>query len=126
MSAKTKQEVESKINKELLRFLKEHLGEEAKIVSSEVVDDAIIVRFKGVLPLAEKHLSEESDGAKLIHELKMKLIEEVKPALELCIEEVTGAKVIDIHSSFNLATGERIEVFTLNKNLGDLSRKKEG
>ena len=117
MAAKAKLDIGSKINQELLQLLKDHLGEEAKAVSSEVVDDAIIVRFKGVLPLAEKHLSEEPGGAKLIHELKMKLIEEVKPALELCIEDATGAKVIDIHSSFNLATGERIEIFTLNKKI---------
>ena len=117
MSTKTKQDIEAKINKELSYFLKEHLGEEAQTVSSEVVEDAIVVRFKGVLPLAEKHLSNEPGGAKLIHELKMKLIEKVKPALELCIEDVTGAKVIDIHSSFNLASGERIEIFTLNKKI---------
>jgi len=118
MAAKTKQDIESKINQELLQLLKDRLGEEAKSVTSEIVDDAIIVRFKGVLILAEKRLGEDSGGARLIHELKMKLIEEVKPALELCIEEATGAKVIDTHSSFNLATGERIEVFTLNKSLG--------
>lgn len=117
MSFKAKQDIEEKINKELSHFLREHLGEEAKAVSSEVVEDAIIVRFKGVLPLAEQHLSKEPGGAKLIHELKMKLIEEVKPALEICIEDVTGAKVIDVHSSFNLASGERIEIFTLNKKL---------
>lgn len=117
MATKTKQDIESKINKELLQLLKDHLGEEAKTVTSEVVDDAIIVRFKGVLILAEKHLGEDPGGARLIHELKMKLIEEVKSALEFCIEDATGAKVIDTHSSFNLATGERIEVFTLNKSM---------
>jgi uncharacterized protein YbcI len=117
MITNSKKAIKSTINKELLKLLKEHLGEEAKTVSSEVVDETIIVRFKGVLPLAEKYLSEEPGGAKLIHELKMKLIEEVKPALELCIEEATEAKVTDIHSSFNLAMGERIEIFTLNKKL---------
>jgi uncharacterized protein YbcI len=117
MTAKIKQDIESRVNTELLQLLKDRLGEEARTVSSEVVDDAIIVRFKGVLLLMEKHLGEDPGGAKLIHELKIKLIEEVKPAMELCIEDVTGAKVIDTHSSFNLATGERIEIFTLNKNL---------
>ena len=120
MTAKIKQDIESKINKELSQFLKDHLGEEATTVTSEVVDDAIIVRFKGVLILAEKHLSEEPGGAKLIHDLKMRLIEEVKPALELCIEDATEAKVIDIHSSFNLATGERIEIFTLDKSVQEI------
>ena len=117
MSTKTKRDIEAKVNKALSHFLREHLGEDAKTVSSEVVEDAIIVRFKGVLPLAEKRLSEEPGGAQLIHELKVKLIEKVKPSLELCIEAAAGAKVIDIHSSFNLATGERIEIFTLNKRI---------
>ncbi|MCX7927623.1 MAG: DUF2294 domain-containing protein [Candidatus Omnitrophica bacterium] len=117
MSSKVKQEIEAKINKVLVRFLKEHLGEEATEVSTEVVEDTIIVRFKGVLPLAERHLSENPEGARLIHELKMKLIEEVKPALEICIEDITKAKVKDIHSSFNLVSGERIEVFTLDKKI---------
>jgi uncharacterized protein YbcI len=117
MTAKRKQDIESRINVGLSQLLKDRLGEEAKTISSEVVDDAIIVRFKGVLLLAEKRLGEDPGGAKLIHELKMKLIEEVKPALERCIEDVTGAKVIDTHSSFNLATGERMEIFTLNKPL---------
>jgi len=117
MVAKTKQDIESKINKELLQLLKDHLGEEARTVSSEVVDDAIIVRFKGVLVLAEKRLGENPGGAKLIQELKMKLIEKVKPDLEICIEDATGAKVIDIHSSFNLATRERIEIFMLDRKI---------
>lgn len=119
MSTKTKQDIEAKINKELSHFLREHLGEDAKTVSSEVVEDAIIVRFKGVLPLAERRLGEDPAGGKLIHELKMRLIEKVRPNLEFLIEDTTGAKVVDIHSSFNLATGERMEIFTLNKNLGD-------
>ena len=28
------------------------------------------------------------------------------------------AEVVDIHSSFDVETGERIEIFTLNKDLG--------
>jgi len=117
MAVKAKQNIKLKINQKLLQFLREHLGEETKDVVSEVVEDVIIVRFKGVLSLAEKHLSKDLQGAKLIQELKVKLIEKVKPALKLYIEEITGAKVIDVYSSFNLATGERIEVLTLNKSV---------
>lgn len=117
MSIETKKDMEAKINKILSHFLKERLGEDTKTISSEVVDDAIIVRFKGVLPLAEIRLGEDPAGGKLIHELKMRLIEEVRPNLEFLIEDATGAKVIDMHSSFNLATGERLEIFTLNKKI---------
>ena len=117
MLLKTKNEIETKINKEFARILKEYLGEDAKSVTSEVVDDAIIVRFKEVLPLGERNLSGDPSGAKLIYELKMKLIEKAKFALESCIEQATGVKVLDTHSSFNLATGESIEIFALNKKI---------
>ncbi|MDP2831542.1 MAG: Na-translocating system protein MpsC family protein, partial [Candidatus Omnitrophota bacterium] len=62
-------------------------------------------------------LAKKEEGMELIKELKEKLIEKIKPLLEQTIEELTGAKVDDVHSSFNPETGERVEVFTLSKDL---------
>lgn len=45
-------------------------------------------------------------------------IERAKPLLEVIIQNLTEAEVVDIHSSFDVETGERIEIFTLNKDLG--------
>lgn len=116
MSAKTKQEIESAVSKAITKFLKEQMGEQAEAVAVQVLADAIIVRFKGILPPAERLFVKNQEGMKLMKELKEKLIERVKPLLEVMIKDLVDAEVVDIHSSFNPATGERIEIFTLNKN----------
>lgn len=117
MNGKTKQEIESAVSEAMTKFLKEHLGEQAETVVVQVAGDAIIVRFKGVMPPAERLLVKNQEGMKLIKELKEKLIERAKPLLEAMIKNLIDAEVIDIHSSFDPGTGERIEIVTLNKNL---------
>lgn len=117
MDGKSKQEIESIVSEAMSKFLKEQIGEEAEAVITQVVGDTIIVRFKGVLPPAERHMVKNQQGVKLIKELKEKLIEKAKPLLEALIENLTNAEVIDIHSTFNPETSERMEVFTLDKDL---------
>ena len=117
MDGKSKQGIESAVSEAMTKFLKEQMGEQAEAVITQVVRDAIIVRFKGVLPPAERNLAKNQEGVKLIKELKAKLIERAKPLLEVIIKNLTDAEVVDIHSSFNAETGERIEIFTLDKDL---------
>ncbi|MBU4311974.1 MAG: DUF2294 domain-containing protein [Candidatus Omnitrophica bacterium] len=117
MNSKTKQEIESAVSKAMSKFVKEQLGEQAETAVVQVAGDVIIVRFKGVMPPAERLLVKNQEGMKLIKELKEKLIERAKPLLEVMIKNLIDAEVVDIHSSFDPATGERIEIFTLNKNL---------
>jgi len=117
VDGKSKQEIESIVSEAMAKFLKEEMGEEAQAVITQVVGDTIIVRFKGVLPPAERHMVKNQQGVKLIKELKGKLIEKAKPLLEALIENLTNAEVIDIHSTFNAETGERMEVFILDKDL---------
>ena len=117
MDDKSKQAVESAVSEAMTKFLKEQMGEQPETVSTQVVENTIIVRFKGVLPPAEKHMVKNQEGMKLIKELKVKLIERAKPLPETLIKNLTKAEVVDIHSSFSPETGERIEVFTLNRNI---------
>jgi len=121
MNSKTKQEIEFSVSEAMTKFLKEQLGEQAESAIAQVAGDAIIVRFKGVMPPAEKLLAKHKEGMKLIKELKDKLIERAKPLLEVMIKNLIDAEVVDIHSSFDPGTGERIEIFTLNKNLEKIS-----
>lgn len=117
MNGKSKQEIENAISQVMTKFLKEQMGEKAKAVITQVVGDTIIIRFKGVLPPAERHLAKNQEGKRLIREMKEKLIERAKPLLEVIIQNLTEAEVIDIHSSFNVEADERIEIFTLSKDL---------
>jgi len=121
MGCKSKQEIENAVSQVMTKFLKEQMGEQAEQVITQVVGDTIIVRFKGVLPPAERHLAKNQEGERLIRELKEKLIEKAKPLLKVMIEKSTEAEVVDIHSSFDVETGERIKIFTLNKDLGKAS-----
>jgi len=117
VDGKSKQEIECIVSEAMTKFLKEQMGEEAEAVITQVMGDTIIVRFKGVLPPAERYMVKNPQGMKLIKELKGKLIEKAKPRLQVLIGNLTDAEVIDIHSSFNAETGERMEIFTLDKDL---------
>lgn len=117
MDGKSKQEIESAVSEAMGKFLRQHMGEETKAVTTQVAGDTIIVRLKGVLPPAERHLARNQEGERLITELKEKLIERAKPLLEAMIRNLTGAELVNIHSSFDVKTGERIEIFTLDKDL---------
>jgi len=75
MNGKSKQEIENAISQVMTKFLKEQMGEEAEAVITQVVGDTIIVRFKGVLPPAERHLAKNQEGKRLIREMKEKLSE---------------------------------------------------
>ena len=115
--SRSKQGIESIISRAMARFFKEQIGERPEEVITRVVGDTIVVRLKGVLPPAERHIAKDKEGVKLIEELKVKLTERAKSLLEVMIRNLTGAEVVDIHSSFNVETNERIEIFTLNKDL---------
>lgn len=117
MDKKSKQKVESAICNAVGRFFEEQMGEYADTVTTKVVGDVIIVRFKDVLSPAEKYMINNQQGGAVIKDLKEKLFEKVKPFLGAIIKNLTAAEVVDIHSSFEAETGERVEVFTLDKDL---------
>ena len=120
MTIKPKQNIEAMICQKLIMILKEQIGEQVETANAQVLGDTIIVRFKGILPPAERMMAKKEEGMELIKELKEKLIEKIKPLLEQTIKELTEADVVDIHSSFNPETGERVEIFTLNKDLKEV------
>lgn len=114
---KTKKETESVITEAIAKFLKEQMAENVEVIITHVIEGAIIVRFKDILPPAEKNLIRDPEGIKLIKELKEKLIERTKPHLKTMIEDLIGVEVNDIHLTFNIETGEFVTVFVLNKDL---------
>jgi len=122
MGIKSKQEIEFAVSRAMSKFIQEQMGEQTETVSTQVMENTIMVKFKGIMPPAERHMVKKQGGMELIKELKVKLIGKAKPLLEVLIKSLTNAEVVDIHSSFDPATGERIEIFTLNKNLEKISR----
>lgn len=112
---KTRRDVELKISKAILNFLREQIGENCDDVDTTIRWNAILVRCKRALPLAEQYLIMK--GTASVKELKEKLMEKVKPLLENITRKLTGSKIISVHSDINVKTRERIILFTVNENL---------
>ena len=125
MGNQSNQTAEFAISETVKKFFREYMGEQAEIVTTEVVGDTIIVRFKNILSLAERYMVNDRQGGLVIKDLKEKLIEKAKPLLEALIKDLTKVDVIDIHSSFDLETDERIEVFVLSENIDSITISKE-
>jgi uncharacterized protein YbcI len=123
MLNKTKGQVEADISKSITLFEKEYLGRGPKKVRSFILEDMILIRLLGVLTPAEEKLSEEIEGAQLIKQTRRRLIESSRKVLEKIIESNTSAKVQSLHSDISSRTGERIFVFTLDRNLEKQLRK---
>jgi uncharacterized protein YbcI len=121
---KTKGEIEAAISEAMVRFEIEYLGRGPKEARSYILDDLILVRIKGVLTPAEEQLAKSSDGVELIKKMRSTLIESARGKLSSVISESSGAKVVDILTDINAASGERVFIFVLDVNLGrDLPRK---
>ncbi|MGA1867855.1 MAG: DUF2294 domain-containing protein [bacterium] len=120
MIGKSTNEIESSVSTMMIQFLEIYLGEKPAQVSTKVMGNNIIVRIKGILQPAERHMMRNKEGENLIKELKNKLIEMEEPLLEETIAKLIGAEVVDIYSTFDAETGERIEIFTLTEDLEKL------
>lgn len=82
-----------------------------------LIEDLVIIRLKGVLTPAEERLAKTKDGAEIIKKTRALLIEEAKEILSEMIHDITGIKVLSLHTDVSTKTGERIIVFTLKKKI---------
>jgi uncharacterized protein YbcI len=117
MHNKTIGQVESDICDAIIKFEKDYFGRGPKEGKVYILGDMILVRLKGVLTPAEKQLSKTSEGSGLIKKVRMSLLEGARTILEKLIMDITGCKVVSLHTDISIKKGERIIVFTLNKNL---------
>lgn len=113
----SKKELETAISQAMERFVEEQMGECPRKVVTSVMKDVIIVRIKSNLIPAERYMMRYQKGSEIIRELKIKLIERAKPLLDAMIKNLTGADIIDLHSDVCVETGERVEIFTLKKDI---------
>lgn len=120
---KTKGQLEADITAAITQFERDHLGRGPKEARTFIIQDMILIRLKGVLTPAEEQLATEPDGAQLIKQIRMRLIESSRPHLEQIIQEKTGAAVTSVHTDISSKTGERVFVLCLNKNLEEEFKK---
>lgn len=115
--AQTRGQLEAEISQLLIKFAKEHLGRGPEEAKTHIFEDVIFVRLFGVLTSAEKHLAREADGARLIKEMRLRLMESSREPLGDLMVERIGCKVVSLHTDLSVRTGEEIIVFILDRNL---------
>ena len=114
---KTKGQLEADISNAITQFEKDYLGRGPRESRTFIIQDMVLIRLKGILTPAEETLAKQPDGARLIKEMRMRLIESSRPLLESLITEKTGLKVLSLHTDISAKSGERVFIFVLEKNL---------
>ena len=113
----TKGQLETKISEAIIKFEQEFMGRCPIETVTCIIKDIIFVRLKGVLTPAEEQLAKTSEGAALVKETRVQLLEGARVLLKNIIIEITGCRIKSLHSDISTKTGERIIVFALDKNL---------
>lgn len=76
-----------------------------------------MVRLKGVLTPAERHLAKTPEGIDMVKRLRQNLIAQGQERLCEQVTELIGVKIIPLFTDIDTLVGERIFVFTLESDL---------
>jgi uncharacterized protein YbcI len=123
---KTKGEIEAEISCAIVQFEIDYMGRGPKETRVHIVEDLVVVRLKGVLTPAEEQLTKSIDGKELVKKMRATLIDKARPLLYRVVGDITGTKIIDLHTDISTESGERVFVFALENNLEKtLARKRD-
>ncbi len=122
---KSKGQTEAEISNAMTKFEIEYMGRGPQETRTYIMDDMVIVRLKGVLTNAEKHLTKTQEGRDLIKKVRATMLESAKELLSRVIRDITGVEVISLHTDISTNTGERMIIFTLAERLDYETEKKD-
>ena len=124
-ATKSKGEIEAEISRAIVQFEIDYMGRGPKEARTYIIEDLVLVRLKGVLTPAEQQLTKSADGGELVKKMRSTLVEKAKPLLYQVVNDITGTKVVDLHTDISTASGERVFVFSLERDLeAQLPRRK--
>ncbi len=125
MENKTKGQIEALISEAIIKFEKEYMGRGPAETRAYIIKDMVFVRLKGVLTPAEEQLAKSQEGAELIKRTRMKLLENARVFLCNMVSSITGCQVLSLHTDISTRTGERVIIFTLDRDLADMIPEKD-
>ena len=118
----TKGEIESAIRNAIIKFEQEFMGRGPEDVRAFVVRDLVVVRLKGVLTPAERQLAKTADGVEMVKRIRQTLIAQGRDQLFEQVGTIVGARVLAIFTDINAQIGEKVFVFTVDRDLENLGR----
>jgi uncharacterized protein YbcI len=123
---KSKGEIEAEISRAIVQFEIDYMGRGPKEARVYIVEDLVVVRLKGVLTPAEEQLTKSIDGKDLVKKMRATLIDKARPLLYQVVGDITGAKILDLHTDISTESGERVFVFSLDNNLQKSLERNKG
>ena len=114
---RAKYRVENAIRNIIIKFEQEFMGRGPDEVRAFVVRDLVVVRLKGVLTLAERQLAKTTEGVDMVKRLRQNLIALGRDKLCEQVSEITGAKTLALFTDIDVQIGERVFVFTMDRDI---------
>lgn len=112
--------LERQIADAVVAFWRELLGRGPEDTRTFILHDMVIVRMKGVLTTEERHLVGSDKGRQLVKQMRVLLREMHLGEIEGVIAAKTGCQVLSSHSDISTKSGERVEIYILDRNLEKL------
>ncbi|MBK8277509.1 MAG: DUF2294 domain-containing protein [Nitrospira sp.] len=109
--------MENAIRNAIIKFEQEFMGRGPEEVKAFVVRDLVVVRLKGVLTPAERQLAKTPDGVDMVKRLRQTLIAQGRDKLCEQVSDITGAKILTLFTDIDVQIGEKIFVFTVDREL---------
>jgi uncharacterized protein YbcI len=113
----TKGETVVAVRNAIIKFEQEFMGRGPDDVRAFIVRDILLVRLKGVLTPAERQLAKTTDGIDMVKRLRQNLIAQGRDRLCEQVGEITGAKTLALFTDIDTHVGERVMVFTLDRDI---------
>jgi len=123
---KTQGELEAAVSKGVTFFMQEFMGRGPKDICTHLIGDLLLVRLRGVLTAAERHLVAAlpaEKGRDLLKQVRTHLVEVSRPRLEKMVEESCGMRCVSLHHDVSTVTGEEVLLFTLTQVPGTRTAK---
>ena len=118
----SKGEIEAAIRNAIIKFEQEFMGRGPEDVRAYIVRDLVVVRMKGVLTPAERQLAKSAEGVDMVIRIRQTLIAQGRDRLFEQVNEITGAKALALFTDINAQIGEKVLVFTVDRDLEGLGR----
>lgn len=119
MEPKTRGMVEAEFTKAFIQFEREYLGRGPQDVRTIFLNDMVLVRLQGLMTPAEHKLAESDQGRELLKEMRRRLFEGARTAIEEMARAIIACNVISLHTDMSTKTGERIVVLVVDANLDE-------
>ena len=122
---KTKGQIEAEVSNAMTKFEIEYMGRGPKETKTFIIQDMVIVRLKGVLTDAERHLTKTQEGRDLIKKVRATMLESARDLLSRVIKDIVGVDVTSLHTDISTNTGDRMIIFTLAESIDKDIQKKD-